>query len=159
MFYKIQHNDAPSYLCQSIPPTIQSTTVYILCSVVRILLFLYRCRLSLGNESCITSTRRQWNSLDIAVRNDKSIHRFKTALKRSNSGMIKTLPKYYGPPMRCFASFPSIWSFQSKYCDKVCCQCGANREDSFHFCFECPSYSTTSRILCIISICFLMTSH
>ena len=44
----------------------------------------------------------------IAVRNDKSIHRFKTALKRSNSGMIKTLPKYYGPPMRCFASFPSI---------------------------------------------------
>ena len=38
----------------------------------------------------------------------KSIHRFKTALKRSNSGMIKTLPKYYGPPMRCFASFPSI---------------------------------------------------
>jgi hypothetical protein len=28
MFYNIQNNNAPRYLCDLIPPTIQSTTVY-----------------------------------------------------------------------------------------------------------------------------------
>ena len=67
MFYNIQNNNAPMYRCDLIPPTIQSTTVYTLRNGSDIIIPF--CRLSNTYYSFIPSTIRQWNSLDLPIRN------------------------------------------------------------------------------------------
>ena len=59
------------HLCDLIPPTIQSTTVYPLCNGSDIIIPF--CRLSNTYDSFIPSTIRQWNSLDPSIRNVDSI--------------------------------------------------------------------------------------
>jgi hypothetical protein len=66
LFYNIQNNDAPRYLCDLIPPTIQSTTVYPLRNGSDIIIPF--CRLSNTYDSFIPSTIRQWTSLDPSIR-------------------------------------------------------------------------------------------
>ena len=75
MFYNIQNNNAPRYLCDLIPPTIQSTTVYALRIGSDIIIPF--CRLSNTCDSFIPSTIRQWNSLDPSLRNVDYIAKFK----------------------------------------------------------------------------------
>jgi hypothetical protein len=58
MFYNKQNNNAPRYLCDLIPPTIQSTTVYPLRNGSDIIIPF--CRLSNTYDSFIPSTIRQW---------------------------------------------------------------------------------------------------
>jgi hypothetical protein len=67
MFYDIQNNNAPRYLCDLIPPTIQSTTVYPLRNGSDIIIPF--CRLSNTYDSFIPSTIRQWNSRDPSLGN------------------------------------------------------------------------------------------
>jgi hypothetical protein len=67
MFYNIQNNNALMYLCDLIPPTIQSTTIYPLRNGSDIIMSF--CRLSNTYDSFISSTIRQWNSLDPSIRN------------------------------------------------------------------------------------------
>jgi hypothetical protein len=61
MFYNVQNNNAPRYLYDLIPPTIQSTTVYPLRNGSDIIISF--CRLSNSYDSFIPSTIRQRNSL------------------------------------------------------------------------------------------------
>ena len=76
MFYDIQNNNAPRYLCDLIPPTIQSTTVYPLRNGSDIIIPF--CRLSNTYDSFIPSTIRQWNRLDPSLGNVDYIGKFKT---------------------------------------------------------------------------------
>ena len=76
MFYNIQNYNAPMYLCDLIPPTIQSTTAYPLRNGSDIIIPF--CRLSNTYYSFIPSTIRQWNSLDPPIRNVDYIAKFKT---------------------------------------------------------------------------------
>ena len=62
MFYNIQNINVPRYLCDLIPPSIQSTTVYPLRNGSDIIIPF--CRLSNIYDSFIPSTIRQWNILD-----------------------------------------------------------------------------------------------
>ena len=92
MTYNIQNNNAPRYLCDLIPPTIQSTTVYPLRIGSDIIIPF--CRLSNTCDSFIPSTIRQWNSLDPSLRNMESIANFKTELTKRrilDNGLINTL--------------------------------------------------------------------
>ena len=57
MFYNIQNNNVPGYLCDLIPPTIQSTPVYQLRNGSDIIIPF--CRLSNTFDSYIPSTIRQ----------------------------------------------------------------------------------------------------
>ena len=63
------------YLCDLIPPSIQSTTVYPLRNGSDIIMPFGR--LSNTYDSFIPSTIRQWNSLDLSLRNVDSIAKFK----------------------------------------------------------------------------------
>ena len=111
MFYNIQNNNAPRYLCDLILPTIQSTTVYQLCNGSDIIIPC--CRLSITCDSFIPSTIRQWNSLNPSLRNMESIAKFKTKLRKQKD--IRQVPKHFeiGPrklnialtQLRRFASF------------------------------------------------------
>jgi hypothetical protein len=76
MVYNIQNNNAPRYLCDLIPPTIQSTTVYPLRNGSDIIIPF--CRLSIICDSFIPLTIRQWNSLNPSLRNAEYLAKFKT---------------------------------------------------------------------------------
>jgi hypothetical protein len=91
MFYNIQNNNASMYLCDLIPPSIQSTTVYPLRNGSDIKMPF--CRLSNTYDSFIPSTIRQWNSLDPSLRNVDSIAKFKAELRKRKD--ISQVPKHY----------------------------------------------------------------
>jgi hypothetical protein len=55
------------YLCRQIPPTIQSTTVY----------------------PFISSTSKEWDSLDISVRNVDFLNQFKTELRNMDPHKLR----------------------------------------------------------------------
>jgi hypothetical protein len=111
MFFDIQNNNAPRYLCDLIPPTIQSTTVYPLRNGSGIIIPF--CRLSNTYDSFIPSTIRQWISRDPSLGNVDYIGKFKTELRKRKH--ISQVPKHYeiGPrklniiltQLQCFAYF------------------------------------------------------
>ena len=153
MFYNIQNNNAPRYLCDLIPPTIQSTTVYPLRNGSDIIMPF--CRLSNTYDSFIPSTIRQWNSLDPSLRNVDSIVKLKAELRKRKD--LSQVPKHYeiGPrklniiltQLRCSASFLNYDLFQVNIVSDPSCRCGANREDSYHFFFDCSHYSNIRHTL------------
>ena len=153
MFYNIQNNNASRYLCDLIPPTIKSTTVYPLRIGIDIIIPFSR--QSHTYDSFIPSTIRQWNSLDPSVRNVDYIAKFQTELRKRKD--ISQVPKHYeiGPrklnniltQLRCFASFFKNDLFQVNIVSDPSCHCGANREDSYHFFLDCFHYSNIRHIL------------
>ena len=86
MFYNIQNNNAPRYLCDLIPPT-----VYPLRNGSDILIPF--CRLSITCDSFIPSTIRQGNSLNPSLRNMESIVKFKTELRKQKDN--RQVPKHF----------------------------------------------------------------
>ena len=111
VFVMVYYQNAPMYLCDLIPPSIQSTTVYPLRNWSDIIMPF--CRLSNTYDSFIPSTIRQWNSLDPSLRNVDSIAKFKAELRMRKD--ISQVPKHYEieprklniilTQLRCFASF------------------------------------------------------
>ena len=90
----------------------------------------------------------------IALRNVDSIAKFKAELRKRKD--ISQVPKHYeiGPrkrniiltQLRCFASFLNYALFQVNIVSDPSCRCGANREDSYHFFFDCSHYSNSFKI-------------
>ena len=156
MFY-IQNNIAPRYLCDLIPPTIQSTTVYPLRNWSDIIIpFLQNIEYlwliySLNYILYITYI------LDPSLGNVDSIAKFKTELRKRKD--ISKVPKHYeiGPrklniiltQLRYFASFLKYDLFQVNIpvVSNPSCRCGVNREDSYHFFFDCSHYSNMRHTL------------
>jgi hypothetical protein len=132
---------------------IRSTTVYPLRNGSDIIMPF--CRLSNTYDSFIPSIIRQWNSLDQSLRNVNSIAKFKAELRKLKD--INQVPKHYeiGPrklniiltQLRCFASFLNYDLFQVNIVSEPSCRCGANREDSYHFFFDCSHYSNIRHTL------------
>ena len=145
IFYNINNKIAPRFLCDLIPPTIQSTTVYPLRNGEDIILPF--CRLSLTNESFIPSTIREWNKLDHSIRNLDTLSKFKSVLKRKNN---QNIPLYYsyGPrklniiltQLRCQASFLNHDLHRVNIITDSSCRCGNVRETRLHYFLECPQY-------------------
>ena len=110
LLYNIQNGSTPSYLLDLIPPTIQSTTIYPLRNGNDIIVPF--CRLSLTRDSFLPATVREWNNLNLSVRNLDTLSKFKKAIRSSISMPI---PRHYsyGPrklniiltQLRCNASF------------------------------------------------------
>ena len=77
------------------------------------------CRLSITNDSYSPSTIRQWNNLDLSIRNVGSMLHFKSELKKLSTSYSVNIPKYYsyGPrklnivltQFRCSTTF-KLWS-------------------------------------------------
>jgi hypothetical protein len=113
------------------------------------------CKLSNTYDSFIPSTIRQWNSLDPSLRNVDSIAKFQTELRKRKD--ISQVPKHYeiGPrklniiltQLRCYASFLNYDLSQAYIVSDPSCRCGANREDSYHFFFDCSHYSNITHTL------------
>ena len=80
----------PSYLLDLITPTIQSTTIYHFRNGNDIIVPF--CRLSLTRNSFVPVRVREWNSLNLSVRNLDTLSNFKKAIRSSISMPI---PKHY----------------------------------------------------------------
>ena len=91
MFHSMVNNTAPVYLCNLLPPTIQSTTVYPLRNGSDIIVPF--CRLSLTRDSYIPSTIRKWNKLDQSLRDISSVAKFKNELRNLDRGSEYKVPK------------------------------------------------------------------
>ena len=68
-----------TYLLDLIPPTIQSTTIYLLRNGNDIIVPF--CRLSLTRDSFVSATVREWNNLNLSVRNLDTLSKFKKAVQ------------------------------------------------------------------------------
>jgi hypothetical protein len=76
---------------------------------------------------------------------------FKGELKKLSNSYSVNIPKYYsyGPcklnivltQFRCSATFLNYDLFKVNIISNPSCSCGAIREDSYHYFFECPLYS------------------
>jgi hypothetical protein len=109
--YLISKNGStPPYLLDLIFPTIQSTTIYPLRNVNDIVAPF--CRLSLTRDSFFPPTVREWNSLNLSVRNLDTLSKFKKAI---HSSISMPIPRHYSygsrkliiilTQLRCNASF------------------------------------------------------
>ena len=108
-----KNGSTPPYLLDLIPPTIQSTTIYPLRNGNDIIVPFYRLSL-LSRDSFVPATVREWNSLNLSVRNLDTLSKFRKAIRSSISMQI---PRHYsyGPrklklniisaQLRCNASF------------------------------------------------------
>ena len=129
-----------------IPPTTQSTTSYQLRTWEDIIIPF--CRLYITNDSYIPSIIRQWNNLDMSIWNVCSMPRNKSELKKLSNSYSGNIPKYYsyGPRKLNIVLTQFIFSatFINYDLNKVNiqsnppCSCGAIREHSYHYFFECP---------------------
>ena len=79
LYFNIKSGVAPEYSRHLVPPTIQSTTIYPLRNGDHLIVPF--CRLSITNSSFIPSKVKEWNKLDIAIRQLDSLSKFKNALR------------------------------------------------------------------------------
>ena len=150
--YNIQNGSTPSYLLDLIPPTIQSTTMYPLRNGNDIIVPF--CRLSLTRDSFVSATVREWNNLNLSVRNLDTLSKFKKAI-RSSISMPIPRHYYYGPrklniiltQLRCNASFLNYDLCKVKNLSNASCNCGAPCENSHHFFFDCDTYTDNREII------------
>lgn len=144
----MRNGRAPNYLCDLVPPTTRSTTIYPLRSGSDLIVPF--CRLSLTTDSFFPSIIKSWNKLDTSIRNVDTITKFTNAL-RLNSDYPKQVPKHfcYGPRKRnvilsqimCSASFLNYDLFKVNIVASPNCNCRSPREDAEHFFFFCKIYS------------------
>ena len=90
LLYNIQNGSTPSYFLYLIPPTIQSMTIYPLRNGNDIIVPF--CRLSLTRDYFISATVREWNNLNLSVRNLDTLSKFKKAIRSSIS---MSIPRHY----------------------------------------------------------------
>jgi hypothetical protein len=90
LLYNIQNGSTPSYLLDLIPPTIQSTTIYPLRNGNVIIVPF--CRLSLTRDSFVSATVREWNNLNLSVRNLDTLSKLKKAIR---SLISMPIPRHY----------------------------------------------------------------
>ena len=153
---------APEYLRHLVPPTIQSTSIYPLRNGDNLIVPF--CRLSITNSSFIPSTVKEWNTLDIAIKNLDSLSKSKNVIRLNSQSNKISVPKlyYYGPrklnviltQLRCTASFLNQDICKVHILSSPECSCGASQEDANHFFFVCTNYSEIRSYL-FLSICDL----
>jgi hypothetical protein len=81
LFYNIQNGSTSPYLLDLIPLTIQSTTIYPLRNGNDIIVPF--CRFSLTRDSFVPATVREWNSLNLSVRNLDALSKLKNLKRQS----------------------------------------------------------------------------
>ena len=142
LFNNIQNGGGPHYLLDIIPPTIQSTTIYPLRNGNDIIVPF--CRLSLTRDYSVPATVREWNSLNLSVRNLDKLSKFEKAIRSSISMPI---PRHYsyGPrkliiiltQLSCNESFLNYDLCKVKILSNASCNSGAPCENSHHSFFDC----------------------
>ena len=144
IFYKILHNEAPTYLNDMIPPIVQNTNRYNLRNSSDICTL--RCRTNLYYNSFLPSTVRAWNTLPVDIKQATSLASFKRLLNRN---LIQP-PKYFNSGcrigqilharLRLGCSSLNSDLYRKNIVNNASCSCGGF-ESAYHFFYMCPRYT------------------
>ncbi|MEW8546213.1 MAG: reverse transcriptase family protein [Candidatus Thiodiazotropha sp.] len=144
IFYKIVHNEAPTYLNDLIPPLVQNVNRYNLRNSDDICTL--RCRTNLYYNSFLPSTIRAWNTLPIEIKQATSVASFKYRLNRN----IIQPPKYFNSGsrigqilharLRLGCSSLNSDLYRKNIVISPSCSCGGF-ESAYHFFYVCPKYT------------------
>ncbi|MEW8545561.1 MAG: reverse transcriptase family protein [Candidatus Thiodiazotropha sp.] len=144
IFYKIIHNETPTYLNDLIPPIVENANRYNLRNSNDICTL--RCRTNLYYNSFLPSTIRAWNTLSIDIKEAPSVSSFKYRLNRN----IIQPPKYYNSGsrigqilhtrLRLGCSSLNSDLYRKNIVDSPSCSCGGF-ESAYHFFYICPKYT------------------
>ena len=131
------------------PHILQKTYTYESCTVQ-----MYTRDKRLTRDSFVLVTVREWNNLNLSVRNLDTLSKFKKAI---SSSISMPIPRHYsyGPrklniiltQLRCNASFQNYNLCKVNILSNASCNCGAPCENSHHFFFDCDKYTDNREIL------------
>lgn len=146
--YKIKNGLTPNYLQPLLPQRVQDISRYPLRNVND--LTIPAARTALYSNSFLPSTLRDWNTLDLPVRDSSSLNIFKSRVN-SNSTDLTNPPKYfnniqtsrkgqiYHARLRLECSSLSHHLFLKNIVDNPLCSCGAT-ETASHYLLSCVKY-------------------
>ena len=145
LFYKIFKGNAPQYLRNLIPTSVDERNRYNVRSGANLSLF--RSRTNLFDSSFFPSVVRLWNNLPLDTRNAEDLSSFKIKL---NQG-VNCVNKLFYEGERKFAVFHARLRmgcsklnydlFKNGIKDSPECACGNGNEDTFHYFFECNLFT------------------
>ena len=146
LYYKIVNGNAPKYLIDLLPSTVQDRTTYNLRN--RSQRDTQLTRLNCLTYSFFPTTTKLWNDLSNEIKARPSISAFKSVLTK---GLPKKNPLYYfgGRLEACIHARLRIENSPLKadlanslhVIDSPLCPCGSGREENAeHFFFNCPLY-------------------
>ena len=144
-YYKIYHNQAPSYLTSLLPKRNQAKTNYRLRN--RNQLQEMPTTTTLYTNSYIPKMTKVWNSLPDEVKYIGSLSDFKRHFSQedkkppvyNNSGSRKA--QIYLARLRMKCSPLNKHLHRQKIVDSPMCACGNDEEDEDHYLFNCPLYN------------------
>jgi hypothetical protein len=147
LMFKIQNGISPTYLSDICPPLTRDRTDYNLRTGMNITVPAQRT--TTYQNSFIPQSIKDWNNLDLTLRNNPSIENFKEKQKATSSH--KSNPLYHHSNnkasinqtrMRLGLSALSSQRFDYKHIDDPKCRfCNGKVEDTVHFFLICPSFA------------------
>ena len=155
LFHKMFYNIAPSYLSDLILPLKNRPCRYPRREQYMNHLLPPLARGEAAKNFFLPMGTRMWNNLNKEIRDITSFIGFKFKLKKlflPEKNRLYTLAASRGAihqaRMRMGLSGLNFQRFQYDLIDyQFCHSCGANREDSYHFFFDCPSYAALRNTL------------
>lgn len=148
LFYNIVNHNAPEYLYDLLPQTVNRRNNYNLRNANN--LTVPYCRLSCFQKSYVPSSIKLWNSLDINVRQSPSSNVFKYRLKNVYNVQVKPPVYYYigsrianvlHTRLRHKCSSLKSDLFRCNLSDSCYCSCGNYIESAEHYFFHCKLYT------------------
>ena len=149
LMYKILNGITPPYLKELIPPQVQTATHYPLRN--RTNFRIPRARIQLMNNSYIPATLRQWNDLDPALRNCRTLSTFKSKIKSKfkPDPLTKLYSISFGPSSKHHTQIRLGLSKLKAHLfthgiitEPFCPNCPNNSiETPTHYLLECPAFA------------------
>lgn len=151
LMYKIVNNNAPSYLQELLPSTVNEQSNYNLRNNQNF--DVPFSRLCAFESSFFPSSLRLWNQLDLQTRNADSLFQFKKLIRKLPNKVSDALSvgerKYNIILTRIRHNSSSLHAdlHRVNIIASPRCDCGANKEDADHFLFECRLYNAQRNAL------------
>ena len=158
LFYKIVNKEAPDFLYELVPPLVEASVNYNLRSHHNI--YVPFNRLSVFQISYFPCTIKEWNSLDLIIRNLPTFSSFKLKLQQIFYTMRRN-PQYYSIGDRFLSVLHSRmrnkcsalhadW-YHANLIVNYNCLCGYFNENAEHYLLHCNRF-TCSRMIMLLEI-------
>ena len=147
LYYKMQHDLVPEYLCNLVPPPSGESHNYILRSITEDKLTIPFARTARYAKYFINNTVKNWNELDIHIRQSTSINIFKSKLKQIHPENVAALltgrASVHHTRMRLGLSPLKDQLYKFGIIESYTCEyCTIESETSIHYFLKCPCFSS-----------------
>ena len=160
LFYKMTHNLAPEYLCGLVPPPAGENHTHRLRSSSNGTLSIPYARTAKYANSFIIKTTRNWNELDIKVRQVSTLNTFKMKIRNSHQPPITAAltgrASVHHTRMRLGLSPLREQLYKFDIIESPNCEnCYIESESCIHYFLKCPVF-TIQRVKLLSTVCQIM---